>query len=167
MKITQSVCSLFFWNIIKGDCVFLVWPLCSFDVCFQEALRKYQKSLKVCFIILFSLCKLKSHPDWVWEASPFFLNYHYFSGTSSPEWIPFQEAEYKFFDHRTTWDQAQRICSWFDSSLTSVHSADEQAFLANTLRKVQHGSSQRFLLWVKEYWIKTLSQTANSHKLLR
>ncbi|XP_037544541.1 C-type mannose receptor 2 [Nematolebias whitei] len=57
-------------------------------------------------------------------------------GTSSPEWIPFQEAEYKFFDHRTTWDQAQRICSWFDSSLTSVHSADEQAFLANTLRKL-------------------------------
>ncbi|KAG7220641.1 hypothetical protein INR49_017895 [Caranx melampygus] len=54
---------------------------------------------------------------------------------SSPEWIAFQEAEYKFFDHRTTWDQAQRICSWFDSSLASVHSAEEEAFLANTLRK--------------------------------
>lgn len=57
------------------------------------------------------------------------------SGTGSPEWIPFQEAEYKFFDHRTTWDQAQRICSWFDSSLASVHSAEEEAFLANTLHK--------------------------------
>ncbi|KAM4531180.1 C-type mannose receptor 2 [Odontesthes bonariensis] len=56
--------------------------------------------------------------------------------SSSPEWIAFQEAEYKFFDHRTTWDQAQRICSWFDSSLASVHSAEEQAFLANTLRKM-------------------------------
>lgn len=57
------------------------------------------------------------------------------SDTSSPEWIAFQEAEYKFFDHRTTWDQAQRICSWFDSSLASVHSSEEEAFLANTLRK--------------------------------
>lgn len=56
-------------------------------------------------------------------------------GTSSPEWIGFQEAEYKFFDHRTTWDQARRICSWFDSSLASVHSSEEEAFLANTLRK--------------------------------
>ncbi|KAA8585380.1 hypothetical protein FQN60_004074, partial [Etheostoma spectabile] len=41
-------------------------------------------------------------------------------GTTSPEWIGFQEAEYKFFDHRTTWDQAQRICSWFGSSLASM-----------------------------------------------
>uniref|UniRef100_A0A7N6AQA1 Mannose receptor, C type 2 n=1 Tax=Anabas testudineus TaxID=64144 RepID=A0A7N6AQA1_ANATE len=53
----------------------------------------------------------------------------------TPEWIGFQEADYKFFDHRTTWDQAQRICSWFDSSLASVHSSDEEAFLASTLRK--------------------------------
>lgn len=60
------------------------------------------------------------------------------SGTSSPEWIGFQEAEYKFFDHRTTWDQAQRICSWFDSSLASVHSSEEEAFLATTLRKALH-----------------------------
>uniref|UniRef100_A0A3Q1GYY0 Mannose receptor, C type 2 n=1 Tax=Anabas testudineus TaxID=64144 RepID=A0A3Q1GYY0_ANATE len=55
----------------------------------------------------------------------------------TPEWIGFQEADYKFFDHRTTWDQAQRICSWFDSSLASVHSSDEEAFLASTLRKVE------------------------------
>ncbi|KAM8844716.1 C-type mannose receptor 2 [Spinachia spinachia] len=55
---------------------------------------------------------------------------------TSPEWMGFQEAEYKFFDHRTTWDQAQRICSWFDSSLASVHSTEEEAFLANTLNKM-------------------------------
>ncbi|TWW70258.1 C-type mannose receptor 2 [Takifugu flavidus] len=59
-------------------------------------------------------------------------------GPNSPQWIGFQEAEYKFYDHRTTWDQAQRICSWFDSSLASVHSAEEEAFLANTLRKALH-----------------------------
>ncbi|TNN85947.1 C-type mannose receptor 2 [Liparis tanakae] len=45
-------------------------------------------------------------------------------GTTSPEWIGFQEADYKFFDHRTTWDQAQRICSWFDSSLASMVKAE-------------------------------------------
>ena len=74
-----------------------------------------------------------------------FSAFSYLSVSSSPEWIAFQEAEYKFFDHRTTWDQAQRICSWFDSSLASVHSAEEQAFLANTLRKVQ----KVFMLIVK------------------
>jgi len=58
------------------------------------------------------------------------------SGASAPEWVGFQEAEYKFFDHRTTWDQAQRICSWLDSSLASVHSAQEAGFLAKTLQKV-------------------------------
>lgn len=57
------------------------------------------------------------------------------TGSTSPHWISFREAEYKFYDHRTTWDQAQRICSWFASSLASVHSAEEEAFLADTLRK--------------------------------
>ncbi|XP_075894955.1 C-type mannose receptor 2 [Nelusetta ayraudi] len=57
-------------------------------------------------------------------------------GTTSAEWIGFQEAEYKFFDHRTTWDQAQRICTWLHSSLASVHSAEEEAFLADALRKM-------------------------------
>lgn len=56
--------------------------------------------------------------------------------SSTNEWVAFQEAQYKFFDHRSTWDQAQRICSWFDASLASVHSADEEAFLGNTLRKL-------------------------------
>lgn len=60
------------------------------------------------------------------------------TGPNSPHWITFQEAEYKFYDHRTTWDQAQRICSWFASSLASVHSAQEEAFLASTLRKALH-----------------------------
>ena len=57
-------------------------------------------------------------------------------GASAPEWMGFQEAEYKFFDHRTTWHQAQRICSWFQASLASVHSDNESAFLSTALRKV-------------------------------
>uniref|UniRef100_A0A8K9WRK9 Mannose receptor C-type 2 n=1 Tax=Oncorhynchus mykiss TaxID=8022 RepID=A0A8K9WRK9_ONCMY len=44
-------------------------------------------------------------------------------------WVGFQEAEYKFFDHRSTWDQAQRICSWFGASLASIHSSAEEVFL--------------------------------------
>uniref|UniRef100_A0A4W5PZF5 Mannose receptor C-type 2 n=1 Tax=Hucho hucho TaxID=62062 RepID=A0A4W5PZF5_9TELE len=51
-------------------------------------------------------------------------------------WVGFQEAEYKFFDHRSTWDQAQRICSWLDASLASIHSSAEEVFLANTLHKM-------------------------------
>lgn len=85
---------------------------------------------------------LKSHPWGLFQSLPGLITRTCLSdrpsGTSSPEWIGFQEAEYKFFDHRTTWDQAQRICSWFDSSLASVHSADEEAFLASTLRKALH-----------------------------
>ncbi|CAJ1076237.1 C-type mannose receptor 2 [Xyrichtys novacula] len=72
-------------------------------------------------------------------------------GTSSPEWIGFKEAEYKFFDHRTTWDQAQRICSWFDSSLASVHSAEEEAFLANTLRKMVKVEGDNWWLGLHTY----------------
>lgn len=80
-------------------------------------------------------------PTYSFQNLPFMCQHcpliFFLSGTSAPEWIGFQEAEYKFFDHRTTWEQAQRICTWFDSSLASVHSADEQTFLANTLRKAQ------------------------------
>uniref|UniRef100_A0A3B3ZEQ7 Mannose receptor, C type 2 n=1 Tax=Periophthalmus magnuspinnatus TaxID=409849 RepID=A0A3B3ZEQ7_9GOBI len=67
------------------------------------------------------------------------------------EWIGFQEAEYKFFDHRTTWDQAQRICTWFDSSLASVHSADEEAFLASTLRKMVKVEGDNWWLGLHTY----------------
>ncbi|KAL0198084.1 hypothetical protein M9458_006624, partial [Cirrhinus mrigala] len=42
---------------------------------------------------------------------------------------------YKMFEHRSTWDQAQRICSWFDASLVSMHSPKENQFLVSTLRK--------------------------------
>ncbi|KAM4717477.1 C-type mannose receptor 2 [Anableps anableps] len=72
-------------------------------------------------------------------------------GTHSPEWIAFQEADYKFFDHRTTWEQAQRICSWFDSSLASVHSAEEQAFLANTLSKMVKSEVDSWWLGLHTY----------------
>ncbi|KAK2893561.1 C-type mannose receptor 2 [Channa argus] len=72
-------------------------------------------------------------------------------GTSSPEWIGFQEAEYKFFDHRSTWDQAQRICSWFSSSLASVHSAEEEAFLSNTLRKMVKVEGDNWWLGLHTY----------------
>ncbi|XP_061837872.2 C-type mannose receptor 2 isoform X1 [Nerophis lumbriciformis] len=72
-------------------------------------------------------------------------------GTRSPEWISFREAEYKFFDHRTTWDQAQRICSWFDSSLASVHSAQEEKFLASTLNQMVKAEGDNWWLGLHTY----------------
>jgi hypothetical protein len=63
-------------------------------------------------------------------------------GASAPEWMGFQEAEYKFFDHRATWPQAQRICSWFQASLASVHSEKEGVFLSTVLNKVAFGQHQ-------------------------
>ncbi|KAJ3601174.1 hypothetical protein NHX12_032147, partial [Muraenolepis orangiensis] len=72
-------------------------------------------------------------------------------GDSAPEWVAFQEAEYKFFDHRTTWHQAQRICSWFYASVASVHSAEEGAFLADTLRKMSKVGSDNWWLGLHSY----------------
>ncbi|XP_062389023.1 C-type mannose receptor 2 [Sardina pilchardus] len=54
---------------------------------------------------------------------------------SGLDWVPFEEAEYRFSEHRSNWAQAQRICSWSEASLASVHSAAEDEFLRNVLRK--------------------------------
>uniref|UniRef100_A0A8C9TTG1 Mannose receptor C-type 2 n=1 Tax=Scleropages formosus TaxID=113540 RepID=A0A8C9TTG1_SCLFO len=61
------------------------------------------------------------------------------------------QAEYKFYDHRSTWDQAQRICSWFDSSLASIHSPEEQSFLTQTLRKMSKGEGQHWWVGLHTY----------------
>ncbi|TSK77078.1 C-type mannose receptor 2 [Bagarius yarrelli] len=65
---------------------------------------------------------------------------------SGLDWVDFQEAQYKLFEHRTTWGQAQRICSWFGASLVSIHSASEKQFLASTLRKMSRIDSD--LWWI-------------------
>ncbi|XP_030649161.1 C-type mannose receptor 2 [Chanos chanos] len=62
------------------------------------------------------------------------------------DWVVFQEAEYKLFEHRSTWDQAQRICSWFDASLASAHSASEMQFLTGTLRKMSRMQNDHWWL---------------------
>ncbi|KAJ8284375.1 hypothetical protein COCON_G00032250 [Conger conger] len=64
-------------------------------------------------------------------------------GSSSKEWVTFQQADYKFFDHSSTWYQAQRICSWFHASLASVHSPEEQTFLTELMRKVSKVADQQ------------------------
>jgi hypothetical protein len=56
--------------------------------------------------------------------------------TGRLEWVRFQEAEYKFFEHHSSWAQAQRICTWFQADLTSVHSQAELDFLGQNLQKV-------------------------------
>uniref|UniRef100_A0A8B9TFJ7 Mannose receptor C type 2 n=1 Tax=Anas platyrhynchos TaxID=8839 RepID=A0A8B9TFJ7_ANAPL len=58
----------------------------------------------------------------------------------SKEWVKYQEAEYKFFEHHSTWVQAQRICSWFQAELVSVHSEAELRFLGQNLKKFSRGT---------------------------
>ncbi|XP_068932327.1 C-type mannose receptor 2 isoform X1 [Petaurus breviceps papuanus] len=62
------------------------------------------------------------------------------------EWIRFQEAEYKFFEHHSTWGQAQRICTWFQAELVSVHSQAELDFLGHSLQKFSRGQEQHW--WI-------------------
>lgn len=56
--------------------------------------------------------------------------------TGRPEWLRFQEAEYKFFEHHSSWAQAQRICTWFQAELASIHNQAELDFLGQNLQKV-------------------------------
>lgn len=58
----------------------------------------------------------------------------------SKEWVKYQEAEYKFFEHHSTWVQAERICSWYQAKLASVHDEAELRFLGQNLKKVPEGS---------------------------
>uniref|UniRef100_A0A452UP14 Mannose receptor C type 2 n=1 Tax=Ursus maritimus TaxID=29073 RepID=A0A452UP14_URSMA len=62
------------------------------------------------------------------------------------EWLRFQEAEYKFFEHHSTWAQAQRICTWFQAELASVHSQAELDFLGHNLQKLSRGQEQHW--WI-------------------
>ncbi|XP_016305594.1 C-type mannose receptor 2-like [Sinocyclocheilus anshuiensis] len=68
------------------------------------------------------------------------------------EWVDFEEAQYKMFEHRSTWDQAQRICSWFDASLVSMHSPKENQFLVSTLRKMSRKEND--LWWIGLHSLK-------------
>uniref|UniRef100_A0A4W4EYL1 Mannose receptor, C type 2 n=1 Tax=Electrophorus electricus TaxID=8005 RepID=A0A4W4EYL1_ELEEL len=67
-------------------------------------------------------------------------------GNTGLEWVDFEEAQYRLFEHRSTWEQARRICSWFDASLASIHSAREKQFLASTVRKMSRIESD--LWWI-------------------
>ncbi|KAK2110915.1 C-type mannose receptor 2 [Saguinus oedipus] len=65
------------------------------------------------------------------------------------EWLHFQEAEYKFFEHHSTWAQAQRICTWFQAELTSVHSQAELDFLSHNMQKFSWAQEQHW--WIGLY----------------
>ncbi|KAF6091969.1 hypothetical protein HJG60_000137 [Phyllostomus discolor] len=62
------------------------------------------------------------------------------------EWLRFQDAEYKFFEHHSMWTQAQRICTWFRAELASVHSQAELDFLGHNLQKFSRGQEQHW--WI-------------------
>ncbi|XP_064329672.1 C-type mannose receptor 2 [Phalacrocorax carbo] len=69
----------------------------------------------------------------------------------SKEWVKYQEAEYKFFEHHSTWVQAQRICSWFQAELASVHSEAELRFLGQNLKKFSRGQEQHWWIGLHTY----------------
>lgn len=67
------------------------------------------------------------------------------------EWVKFENAEYKFFEHRSTWLQAQRICTWFKAELVSVHSQAELDFLGQNLQKFSRGQEQHWWIGLHTY----------------
>ncbi|XP_039595978.1 C-type mannose receptor 2 isoform X1 [Polypterus senegalus] len=67
------------------------------------------------------------------------------------EWVTFQDAEYKFFDHHATWPQAQRICTWFGARLASIHSQQELSFLGQTIQKLFRTQDQHWWIGLHTY----------------
>ncbi|XP_026573078.1 C-type mannose receptor 2 [Pseudonaja textilis] len=67
------------------------------------------------------------------------------------EWLKFQDAEYKFFDHHSTWVQAQRICTWFQAELVSIHSQTELDFLGQNLKKFSRGQEEHWWIGLNTY----------------
>ncbi|XP_072343073.1 C-type mannose receptor 2 isoform X1 [Scyliorhinus torazame] len=61
---------------------------------------------------------------------------------TSNKWVQFQDAEYKFFEHLSTWPQAQRICTWFGAELASIHSQEELTFLGKILQELSRFQDQ-------------------------
>uniref|UniRef100_A0AAY4B801 Mannose receptor, C type 2 n=1 Tax=Denticeps clupeoides TaxID=299321 RepID=A0AAY4B801_9TELE len=70
---------------------------------------------------------------------------------SGMKWVAFEEAEYRFSEHRSSWDQAQRICSWVDASLASIHSAAEGRFLKNALNQMIKTDNENWWLGMYTY----------------
>ncbi|XP_059811722.1 C-type mannose receptor 2 isoform X1 [Hypanus sabinus] len=66
--------------------------------------------------------------------------------SSSNKWVRFKDAEYKFFEHRSTWPQARRICTWFRAELASIHSQQELTFLEQSLQELSRVQDQ--LWWI-------------------
>ncbi|KAM3922534.1 C-type mannose receptor 2 isoform 1-T1 [Leptodactylus fuscus] len=69
----------------------------------------------------------------------------------STEWVKFENAEYKFFEHRSTWLQARRICTWFKAELVSVHSQAELDFLGQNLQRFSRGQEQHWWVGLHTY----------------
>uniref|UniRef100_A0A670J2K5 C-type mannose receptor 2 n=1 Tax=Podarcis muralis TaxID=64176 RepID=A0A670J2K5_PODMU len=67
------------------------------------------------------------------------------------EWVKYQDAEYKFFDHHSTWVQAQRICTWFQAELVSIHNQAELDFLGQNLKKFSRGQEQHWWIGLSTY----------------
>ncbi|KAG8446993.1 hypothetical protein GDO86_014439 [Hymenochirus boettgeri] len=67
------------------------------------------------------------------------------------EWVGFEDADYKFFEHHSTWAQAQRICTWFRAELVSVHSQAELDFLGQSLQKFSRGQEQHWWIGLHTY----------------
>uniref|UniRef100_A0A8C8VHM8 Mannose receptor C type 2 n=1 Tax=Pelusios castaneus TaxID=367368 RepID=A0A8C8VHM8_9SAUR len=70
---------------------------------------------------------------------------------TTQEWVKFQDAEYKFFEHHSTWVQAQRICTWFQAELVSVHSQAELDFLGQSLKKFSRSQEQHWWIGLHTY----------------
>uniref|UniRef100_H3A816 C-type mannose receptor 2 n=1 Tax=Latimeria chalumnae TaxID=7897 RepID=H3A816_LATCH len=100
--------------------------------------------------------KCETNLDWICKIpkgkevkEPEVTQGHTFTG--SKEWVRYQDAEYKFFEHHATWAQAQRICTWFQAELVSVHSQAELDFLSQNLQKFSRGQDQHWWIGMHTY----------------
>ncbi|XP_053309219.1 C-type mannose receptor 2 isoform X2 [Spea bombifrons] len=69
----------------------------------------------------------------------------------STEWLKYGNTEYRFFDHHSRWSQAQRICTWLQAELVSIHDQAELDFLGQNLQMFSSGQEQHWWIGLHTY----------------
>ncbi|XP_025019072.1 secretory phospholipase A2 receptor, partial [Python bivittatus] len=56
-------------------------------------------------------------------------------------WFYYQGAEYLLYDSPSNWDSFQFVCGWLRGDIATIHSAQEQEFIQNRIKKISKKSS--------------------------
>uniref|UniRef100_A0A8C6TA81 C-type lectin domain-containing protein n=1 Tax=Neogobius melanostomus TaxID=47308 RepID=A0A8C6TA81_9GOBI len=65
----------------------------------------------------------------------YYYEYYYFNKGCPEGWTPFGTRCFKLFDSKLTWTEAEKSCKSHGANLASIHSAEENAFVVDLIKK--------------------------------